>query len=488
MIKRKLRRLLAEVFLLQAYPLRRKFQSALQQPGLAQERHLQSILKQAEGTEWSVKFGLEGSIRKEAFRERVPVSDPSKLSTWTDAIAAGRKNVLFRGKTLRLVPTSGTTGPQKWIPMNRHSRAEYARAIQLWLENILRKRGSTGSGSWYLATSPAIDCRHPAATIPSGFAGDADYVGALTQLLLSPRVVVPPKIASLKSEAWRQETRRLLMEAKDLSLLSLWHPSYLDALFNDQEKQALAQRWSKIEVISTWSDGACSGYAESLMQSFPESLHQPKGLFLTEGAITIPYAESHPLALLSGYFEFEDDEGRLLGVEEIQAGSYYRPVITNHAGLYRYRTGDRVIVTGYLEATPCLRWTGRCDNVSDMRGEKLSEDQVEAALAESGLSGMSKLVANHSAAIPHYEIVSKDRPIEQEAVEHFEALLYRNPHYRWARELGQLGEIRAVSEAHSILGPEQKELQDETRLHRKEQRLVPAHKVLKPPAAALRRR
>ena len=51
----------------------------------------------------------------------------------------------------------------------------------------------------------------------------------------------------------------------------------------------------------------------------------------------------------------------------------YDIVLTQHGGLYRYRIGDRVRVTRFYQATPCLEFVGRSDAVCDLTGEKLHE-------------------------------------------------------------------------------------------------------------------
>jgi hypothetical protein len=57
-------------------------------------------------------------------------------------------------------------------------------------------------------------------------------------------------------------------------------------------------------------------------------------------------------------------------------------VVTTGGGLYRYRLKDRVKVTGFLGATPSLKFLGKNGNYSDRVGEKLSEAFVGRAIQE----------------------------------------------------------------------------------------------------------
>ena len=42
------------------------------------------------------------------------------------------------------------------------------------------------------------------------------------------------------------------------------------------------------------------------------------------------------------------------GTSVFQVGSLYEPVVTNNAGLYRYRQGDVVKVVDFYHQAPCV--------------------------------------------------------------------------------------------------------------------------------------
>src|SRR5690606_37326601 len=136
--------------------------------------------------------------------------------------------------------------------------------------------------------------------------------------VLNHVVAVPGSVAGLRGAAWRAATRHYLMQARNLRFLSLWHPGYLDALFDAEELAELAEKWANLTLISSWADGACAEPARRLIQNFPQAHHVPKGLWLTEGIVTVPWHSAHPIALLSGFFEFEDDEKTLHLAHELK--------------------------------------------------------------------------------------------------------------------------------------------------------------------------
>ncbi|MGB0414888.1 MAG: GH3 family domain-containing protein [Coraliomargarita sp.] len=414
----------------------RRFEEALKQPRAAQTAHLRSILVSADGSEFAKKHQLSSNSSVAQFRQHVPIQTSEDLKLWTDRICKGEHNQLSVDPIERLVPTSGTTGRQKLIPMTAGSRAEYSTAVNLWLGNCMHSHPEIMNGRCYIATSPAQDTPQGHSKVPIGFAPDSAYLGRLEKLVLKQILAVPSKVAELRGSQWREQTRKHLLNCSELSFLSLWHPSYLDALFTADELHELGAKWRRLKLISTWSDGACSAPAKQLMRSFPQATHSPKGLWLTEGAVSVPWNAGTPIALLSGFFEFEDTDGNLWLADELKAEATYRPVITNKAGLYRYRLGDIVKVTGYVDQTPSLQWLGRADMVSDLCGEKLSDADASRAFESCGHSGFGILLPTQEGQSRFYTCLLEVARLKNFPKERFEKSLCENPHYKWARELG----------------------------------------------------
>ena len=416
----------------------RRYGQALAAPQQAQADVFAALLRSAAGTRFARAHGLDGPCTVAEYQQRVPVMTPADLDRWVELIRRGESQVLTNAAVERLVPTSGSTGPVKRIPMTAASRAEYGLAVNLWMGDTLRMVPAVRGGRAYIATSPALTFTDLDSAIPVGYAEDAAYLGVLERLLLQRLLAVPTHVAALRGAVWRDCVRQRLLAARDLRFLSLWHPSYLSALFTPDEMPLLKSKWPRLAVISTWSDGHCAAAARDLCAHFPAARHQRKGLWLTEGVVSVPWQGDTPLALLNGLLEFEDEHGRAWLAHELQDHGLYRPLLSNHAGLYRYRLGDVVQVCGFQHATPCVRWLGRADAVSDVCGEKLSEAQVEQACRLAGLPAEACLRAARDREPPCY-VLHVHAPVSDLAP--LETALRRNPHYDWARRLGQLGPL-----------------------------------------------
>jgi len=144
-------------------------------------------------------------------------------------------------------------------------------------------------------------------------------------------------------------------------------------------------------------------------------------------------------------FEFLDDAGHIHLPAELGHGAEYETVVTTAGGLYRYRTGDRVVVTGQLARTPTLRFLGRSSSVADTCGEKLSEAHVAQVIFETfnahRLAPEQVLLGPESAAAPTRYVlcICGSTAPPPTLVEDLDLALRTNPHYDLCRRLGQLG-------------------------------------------------
>ena len=428
--------LLGRLFLsawgLSCIPEHRAFVRALEDPAQAQAQVLARLLANGETCAFAKSHGVKAGMRAADFQSAVPVTDADALAPWITRIRHGEAQVLTGEPVTRLVPTSGSTGPCKLVPYTRGLLQEFQRALQAWMGDLLAQHPTLKRGPLYFATSPAQEPPTLASRIPIGYADDGEYLGPLVGALAARAMAVSPQVSHLRGEAWRQATRQALLDSQNLRLLSLWHPSYLDGVLEGE-----TPHWPDLKVISCWADGPARAGAEALAARFPQAVLQPKGLILTEGAVSIPFGGAHPLAVRSHFLEFEETGGAVRPAHELEPGGRYRPILTTGGGLWRARLGDLIEVEGRLHETPSIRFIGRADGVCDLRGEKLSDAQVGSALAS--LSGFAMLAPEGDGYALYAEAT-----LDEAQVKGVGRALCENPHYAWAIQLGQLRALRFV--------------------------------------------
>lgn len=438
------------------------------------------------------------------YQQRVPVSTYDDFAPYISRIAAGEPNVLTREPVMMLEPTSGTTSGEKLIPYTKSLRKQFQRGIAAWIGDLFEQRPAACRGRAYWSISPLLGSqRRTAGGIPIGFDDDAAYLGRFEQWAMRHVLAVPAEVAQLADIASvRYATLLFLLAASDLSLVSVWSPTFLtsllaslrswgDKLVADLRRgrlsltatdEALTKRlrscprradevasllhstpedaelhralWPELALISCWSDAASSRYARGLGRLFPHVEIQPKGLIATEGFVSLPLVDQKgaALAIRSHFFEFlESDDGlRPRLAHEVEPGGCYRVVLTTGGGLYRYDLGDEVEVTGFVGQCPLLRFLGRSGRTSDLVGEKLSESHVAAVLDDVlqrlQLRPEFLLAAPVLGSPPHYCLYVQgiDGLAAGLIAVQLESRLAENPYYRHALEFQQLGPLEVA--------------------------------------------
>lgn len=473
------------------------FRKALRQPRASQFEQLQAILANNRDCGYGRRHGF-GSISSESeYRQRVPIVDYEKLAPMIEAMYQGETGLLCQQPLACFELTGGSSAGPRKIPYTEDSLAAMQRALYPWLMDLSTGRPGICRGSSYWSISPAMRAQASSpGGVPIGMPNDAVYFGPEVAAELEKLLAVPMTLAACQDlDAWRYLTLRYLIEQRNLSLISVWSPSFiLDLLryldenlsrFIDDIAQgkpgiaaaampssipavefaanpALARHlraaahsgkvraerlWPQLDTLSCWTDASAQLFVAELRERFPGVNLQGKGLLATEGFISLPLtgAVSPVLALRSGFYEFEDDAGCIQLCSELTPGQSYAVILTNHAGLYRYRLGDRVRCDGFFEATPMLRFIGRAGLVSDLCGEKLSEDFVLKHLGAA--RGFTMLLASLQPRRGYWLILDAALWTAAEADTYAARVdrdLQLNPQYRHARSIRQLAAIRPL--------------------------------------------
>lgn len=458
-------------FFAEAEPLLRKFESSLMSPGDAQRARLWRILHANADTHFGIKHGFASMQSIRDFQTRVPVSDWSGMSPWVDRAKSGQKRALTAENPVHFERTSGSGAEHKDVPYTNALLREFQSALVVWLASLVRDCPAI-AGPCYWSMSP--DNSPPEKTaggVTVGSASDASYLAGSPAEKLLPTVVgsISPGTDSVD---WQLDALRMMAAEPGLKLLSVWSPTFLLSLLDVVLDGARTERslctlkeslpadrykalsaaieyrdftnlWPQLEVISCWADGPSAAYSARLGSLFPGKRIVPKGLFATEGVVSISWGTTseRPVAITSHFLEFMDESGSPRLVDELAVGERYKPLLTTSGGLYRYCLGDVIEVTGFIERTPCIRFIGRDDHRSDLVGEKLDEGIVSRAVNRATLPGSAILIPVSGAQPPRYLLVV-DSPAD-EAAQRIEAELCRTHHYSIARNNGQLAAVSA---------------------------------------------
>lgn len=90
---------------------------------------------------------------------------------------------------------------------------------------------------------------------------------------------------------------------------------------------------------------------------------------------------SYTLMPRSAFFEFLSvDDGKAYLPEDVETGKRYQLIITTFSGMYRYKTGDIVEITGKTGQAPKFEIRDRAMHVLNIDGEKINETIIGTAL------------------------------------------------------------------------------------------------------------
>ena len=457
----------------------RRFVRTLDDPAPAQRALLAGYLRSGADTLYGRRHGFAGIDSYEAFRERVPVVGWDDLAPWIERVRRGEPRVLTAEPVVRLVPTSGSTAARKLVPYTRTLLAEMQRPLGAWIVDLARRHPRAFTGRAYWSISPALPASQEDSAVPVGFDDDAAYLGRLGRRLAAATLAVPPTVRHVhEPDAFSRQTLLHLLAARDLTLVSVWHPSFFtllldalpglwDGLLADVERRDRRRArelagadpeepstvWSRLALVSAWGDGPAALPHHQLARRLPGIALQRKGLLATEAFITVPVAGARPVAVTSHFFELVDEDGIPRQLHQAEPGGEYQVLATTGGGLTRYRLGDRVRVDGFVGRTPSLTFLGRADRVSDRVGEKLSEGfvagVVDRVLADGPATLFALLAPEEEPGRPPAYVLFVERAGPASCVRGLagalEAGLSANPGYRWARALGQLGPARVVA-------------------------------------------
>jgi GH3 auxin-responsive promoter len=472
-----------------------RFRAALADPRGAQQALLRRYLHVNAGTAFGRAHGF-GAIRQPAeYQQRVPLAGYEDLAPWIARIAAGEARVLTWAKVKVLESTGGSTR-SKQVPYTSTLQAELRRAVAPWIVDLYRRRPQLVRGRSYWSITPVAQPETTTEAGPRvGFEDDSAYLGGPWRRLLDATFAVPSAVRWIADvDSFRYVTLLFLLHARDLTLISVWHPSFLglllealprhwNALMDDLETgrvrppaelpaglHATLQRrlqpnrararelracessevtrlWPRLGLVSCWGDGHAALHLEGLRRTLPGVELQPKGLLATEACVTIPFEGRFPLAVRSHFFEFLEDGGRARPAHELETGGSYSVVVTTGGGLYRYRLEDRVVCDGRLQATPTLRFLGKESHVADVCGEKLREQFVAQVLRDllndsNPLPQLALLAPDLAAGISGYTLYLQAAQRPPATLARLDAALRAHGDYRYARDLGQLAPPR----------------------------------------------
>jgi hypothetical protein len=486
-----------------------RFRRATTDLEVIQHHILWQYLESNQNTKYGRRFDFESIKTVEEFQDKVPLTTYDDYTDYIELIAEGQSMVLTTEPVLMFEITSGSTSGSKLIPYTQTLKSEFTRAISPWIVDLFRNNKGLKKGGAYWSITPLVEGqKFTSGGIPIGFEEDSAYFGRWGKIVVDAALAVPNAVKHIGDiETFRYITLLFLLRRPGLKLISVWNPTFLTLLLDhlpvywndlirdiaegtisppgtlDQDlihtllkqlppdpKRSDTLRslhpedyyslWPTLGLISCWTDASAAPFSKSIQDNFPDVTLQGKGLIATEAFVSLPVfgVEGNVLACTSHFFEFQPIDPQTFNpigerpklAHQLEEGQTYSVIVTTGGGLYRYRMHDILQVVDYLNQTPCFRFLGKGDKVSDWFGEKLNEQFVSTIL--SNLLKEYRLTPNFAMLAPdenrnefHYTLYIELPPHQKkldvglELSSSLDRKLRQNFHYDYCRKLGQLG-------------------------------------------------
>lgn len=448
-----------QIFVKIIAPAANRFYSAIKNPEITQ-KNLQKELFQR-----FIKSEYGKSLNITHWRQ-IPIVEYQDIESCINKLTS--EPIIFYEKT------SGSRSAAKLIPYTKALRRSFNHMFCVWAHDLIVNGPKFSTGKIYFCISPQLTPPTDVTTLQD----DSEYLDGWLRAILSPFLVSPPGIQHIhNAEQFKHKLSQALVLAENLEIISIWSPSFLKVILdyiNSHHKQLAeslktkisAERynllltppeysklWRHLKLISCWDSANAADGAQTLRKLFPGVLVQGKGLLATEAPMTIPLipAKGCVPMLDEVFFEFEDEKGDIYLIHELKKGEIYEIIISQKGGLYRYRIKDRVRVTHFYHATPCLEFIGRTQEISDLVGEKLHSEFVRQVLDNLPLAetNFKTFIPTHIPTARYILLLDIANTDTSELAEKLDILLQQSPQYRHARLLGQLAPASIIVNPHA---------------------------------------
>ncbi len=470
--------------------------------GAVAQETLQQIIALNGGTVWGREHGLAGAGALEAFR-RMPARTYADFAPYIERVANGEAGVLTGEPVTYFAVTSGTTGPQKLIPVTRRqtrtimstmlvpiglsARAGLigpvrGRYLQIMTEQVsgttpggIPKGAATSGGLRSMGKMMGLIWTSPFPVIQVQNQAAARYLHllfALGEERLWSLVAFFPSTLLYTLRELQQRAPELLKDLADgtitpaidldpavrAELTAMRRPDpgrsrHLARLL-EQGRFTAKDIWPEAGVVYAAGSGAFRFYVEQLEPSLGglPVLSPIYGSSEATVGIGLPDRPGYVIVPDAAYHEFLplDGSDRPLSQAEVEEGGEYEVVLTNFAGLWRYRLGDQVRVVGRYGQAPIVEFLQRKGQVINMVGEKTGEAQISqafiAACRSVGAAVTDYLVTPDPSTTPgrYLLLLEADHAVAPQLLEAFDAELRRTaPDYGDSVSMGEISPMGA---------------------------------------------
>ncbi|MFP4470717.1 MAG: GH3 auxin-responsive promoter family protein [Bacteroidales bacterium] len=371
---------------------------------------LKKLLSSARDTEWGKKYGYATINDARTFSQRVPLNDYNSLKPYIERLRKGEQNLLWNTEIKWFAKSSGTTSDKsKFIPVSSEALEEcHYKAtrdlLSIYFNNHPDTRIFEGKGLIMGGSSSISEINN-----------ESYYTGDLSAILIQnmpfwAQFKSTPNTSIALMDEWESKIEKMAHVTKDHDVTSIsgvpsWTLVLIKRILEVTGKKNLSEVWPNLEVF--FHGGVnFNPYRQQYRQlidskqmTYMETYNASEGFFGIQDR-----TDHNDMLLMLDYgifyefipFEELDNENpKVIGLDQVEAGNNYAVVISTNGGLWRYMIGDTVTFTSTNPYR--IRITGRTKNFINAFGEELIIDNAEKAL-EKACEKTGAIVSEYTAA------------------------------------------------------------------------------------------
>lgn len=370
-----------------------RIEAWMKNPVNAQRDVLQGLVTQAQYTEFGRQHNFHSLFSISEFKKTVPIHEYNDLKPYIQRIMEGEQNILWDTPVYWFAKSSGTTSDKsKFIPVSEESLNDchYKAAkdvLTIYYNSNPDSELLTGKGL-VIGGSHTINPMNR----------EAQY-GDLSAVLLqnSPfwgHWLRTPDLSIALMDEWESKIEYLAHNTihevvTSISGVPTWTLVLFKRILEITGKKTISEVWPHLEL---YMHGGVSftPYRDQFQRIIGKDIHYLEMYNASEGffaAQDIPGDEGMLLFLDHGIFyefmpvaEYGKPDPHTIGLDHVEIGRNYAPVISTNGGLWRYLVGDTIQFTSLYPFR--VKVSGRLRHFINAFGEEVIVDNTDHAIAD----------------------------------------------------------------------------------------------------------
>ena len=377
----------------------------------AQREVLQDIVTSAQYTEFGRKHSFSNLFNVRDFKSAVPIHEYNDLKPYIERTMHGEQNIVWGTPVYWFAKSSGTTSDKsKFIPVSDESLQDghYKASkdvLSLYYQYNPDSELLTGKGL-IIGGSHSINPMNNEARY-----GDLSAVLMQNSPFWAHWLRTPDLDIALMDE-WESKIEKLAAatikeNVTSVSGVPTWTLVLFKRILELTGKKTISEVWPSLEVF-LHGGVSFTPYKEQFQKLIGKDINYLEMYNASEGffaAQDTPGEEGMLLFTDHGIFfefmpvsEYGKKDPQTVGLQDVELGKNYAPVISTNGGLWRYLLGDTVQFTSLAPFR--IKVSGRLKHYMNAFGEEVIVDNTDKAIAIA--SEKTAAVVNDYTAAPVY--------------------------------------------------------------------------------------